>query len=116
MLHGPWHAAWTARRAGPTRACVRDATTLDQPTLDRALCHQPTTRPLITPCPTHAPQPPPLTHPQDYINFIRAATPNHSHEFMQQLKRFNMGAPGESDCPVFDGMYDYFAVSKLLGR
>ena len=30
---------------------------------------------------------------------------------MQQLKRFNMGAPGESDCPVFDGMYEYFAVS-----
>jgi len=21
-----------------------------------------------------------------------------------------MGAPGESDCPVFDGMYDYFAL------
>jgi histone deacetylase 1/2 len=44
---------------------------------------------------------------------MRAATPNHSHEYMQQLKRFNMGAPGESDCPVFDGMYDYFAVRTL---
>jgi hypothetical protein len=34
---------------------------------------------------------------------------------MQQLKRFNMGAPGESDCPVFDGMYEYFAVRSRLG-
>jgi hypothetical protein len=51
----------------------------------------------------------------DYISFIRAATPNHSQEYMQQLKRFNMGAPGESDCPVFDGMYEYFAVRRGRG-
>ncbi|KIY93615.1 histone deacetylase 1/2 [Monoraphidium neglectum] len=50
-----------------------------------------------------------MFHADDYISFIRAATPNHSQEYMQQLKRFNMGAPGESDCPVFDGMYEYFA-------
>jgi histone deacetylase 1/2 len=51
-----------------------------------------------------------MFHADDYISFMRTATPNHSHELMQQLKRFNMGAPGESDCPVFDGMYEYFAL------
>ena len=57
-----------------------------------------------------------MFHADDYISFIRAATPNHSAEYMQQLKRLNMGAPGESDCPVFDGMYEYFAVSRSRGR
>lgn len=33
---------------------------------------------------------------------------------MTQLKRFNMGPQGESDCPVFDGMYEYFAVSCIF--
>jgi hypothetical protein len=48
----------------------------------------------------------------DYINFMKQVTPETTQEYMTQLKRFNMGAPGESDCPVFDGMYEYFAVSK----
>lgn len=48
----------------------------------------------------------------DYIDFIKAVTPNSTQEYMNQMRRFNMGAPGESDCPVFDGMYDYFAVSQ----
>lgn len=47
----------------------------------------------------------------DYINFMKQVTPETTQEYMTQLKRFNMGAPGESDCPVFDGMYEYFAVS-----
>lgn len=46
----------------------------------------------------------------DYINFMKQVTPETTQEYMTQLKRFNMGAPGESDCPVFDGMYEYFAV------
>lgn len=52
----------------------------------------------------------PLLH-ADYINFMKQVTPETTQEYMTQLKRFNMGAPGESDCPVFDGMYEYFAVS-----
>jgi histone deacetylase 1/2 len=58
----------------------------------------------------------------DYINFMKQVTPETTQEYMTQLKRFNMGSPGESDCPVFDGMYEYFAVraaqnlvSKLRG-
>lgn len=49
----------------------------------------------------------------DYVNFMKQVTPETTQEYMQQLKRFNMGSPGESDCPVFDGMYEYFAVSQL---
>ena len=30
---------------------------------------------------------------------------------MLQMRRFNMGAVGEADCPVFDGLFDYCAVS-----
>lgn len=29
---------------------------------------------------------------------------------MAQLKRFNMGLPGEADCPVFDGVFEYCQV------
>ena len=29
---------------------------------------------------------------------------------MLQMRRFNMGAVGEADCPVFDGLFDYCAV------
>lgn len=30
---------------------------------------------------------------------------------MLQMRRFNMGAVGEADCPVFDGLLEYCAVS-----
>eukprot|EP00882_Tetradesmus_deserticola_P018451 GHRQ01019818.1.p1 GENE.GHRQ01019818.1~~GHRQ01019818.1.p1 ORF type:complete len:355 (+),score=150.93 GHRQ01019818.1:193-1257(+) len=49
-------------------------------------------------------------HADDYINFMKQVTPETTQEYMIQLKRFNMGSPGESDCPVFDGMYEYFAL------
>ena len=31
---------------------------------------------------------------------------------MLQMRRFNMGAVGEADCPVFDGLFEYCAVSS----
>ena len=34
-------------------------------------------------------------------------TPKNQEEYMTQLRRFNMGLPGEADCPVFDGCYEY---------
>lgn len=34
-------------------------------------------------------------------------TPNNQEEYMGQLRRFNMGLPGEADCPVFDGQFEY---------
>ena len=30
---------------------------------------------------------------------------------MTQMRRFNLGPVGEADCPVFDGMFDYFQVT-----
>ena len=26
------------------------------------------------------------------------------------MRRFNLGAVGEADCPVFDGMFEYFQI------
>ena len=31
---------------------------------------------------------------------------------MMQMRRFNLGAVGEADCPVFDGMFEYFQVCR----
>lgn len=77
-----------------------------------SLARVPRPSPAAAPADKPSLPPPPLNNSADYISFIRAATPNHSAEYMQQLKRFNMGAPGESDCPVFDGMYEYFSVRR----
>ena len=35
-------------------------------------------------------------------------TPDYQSEFVEQMRRFNLGQAGESDCPVYDGMFDYF--------
>ena len=37
-------------------------------------------------------------------------TPDNQDEFLMQMRRFNLGAVGEADCPVFDGMFDYFRI------
>ncbi len=49
----------------------------------------------------------------DYVDFLKSVTPDNQDEYMQQLRRFNMGAPGEADCPVFDGVFEYCAVSRI---
>ena len=46
----------------------------------------------------------------DYIDFLHKVTPDNQEEYMLQMRRFNMGAVGEADCPVFDGLFDYCAV------
>ena len=56
------------------------------------------------------------TVPADYIDFLLRVTPDNQDEFMLQMRRFNMGAVGEADCPVFDGLFDYCAVrARPLG-
>lgn len=50
----------------------------------------------------------------DYIEFLRTVTPNNAEEYQNQLRRFNMGMIGDVDCPVFDGCYDFCAVSVWL--
>lgn len=44
----------------------------------------------------------------DYVDFLMSVTPDNQEEFMMQMRRFNLGAVGEADCPVFDGMFEYF--------
>ncbi|KDD73808.1 histone deacetylase, partial [Helicosporidium sp. ATCC 50920] len=44
----------------------------------------------------------------DYVDFLSSVTPENQEDFMMQMRRFNLGPVGEADCPVFDGMFDYF--------
>ncbi len=47
----------------------------------------------------------------EYVDFLNSVTPDNQDEFLLQMRRFNLGPVGEADCPVFDGMFDYCAVS-----
>ena len=47
----------------------------------------------------------------EYLDFLKRVTPDNQEEFMTQMRRFNLGPVGEADCPVFDGMFDYFQAS-----
>ncbi len=47
----------------------------------------------------------------EYLEFLKRVTPDNQEEFMTQMRRFNLGPVGEADCPVFDGMFDYFQVT-----
>ncbi len=46
-------------------------------------------------------------HSDDYINFLRAVTPDNMHDHLRQLQRFNVG----EDCPVFDGLFEFCQIS-----
>jgi len=46
-------------------------------------------------------------HADEYVDFLRMVTPENQDEYLTQLRRYNLGLPGEADCPVFDGMYEY---------
>lgn len=43
-------------------------------------------------------------HSEDYVDFLRRVTPDNITTFTDCLSRFNVG----EDCPVFDGMYDFW--------
>ena len=49
----------------------------------------------------------------EYIDFLSRVTPEGQMEYLEQMKRFNLGPAGEADCPVYDGMFDYFQVRQL---
>ncbi len=46
----------------------------------------------------------------DYLNFLAQVTPDNQEEYLTHMRRFNLGPVGEADCPVFDGMFEYFRV------
>ncbi|KAJ3203475.1 histone deacetylase [Entophlyctis luteolus] len=47
-------------------------------------------------------------HSEDYIEFLRRVTPDNANAFSKFLPRFSVGV---DDCPVFEGMYDFFRLS-----
>ena len=49
------------------------------------------------------------------MTFLKNVTPDNQDEYMAQMRRFNLGPVGEADCPVFDGMFEYCAVSMPSG-
>jgi hypothetical protein len=48
----------------------------------------------------------------DYLNFLAQVTPDNQEEYLTHMRRFNLGPVGEADCPVFDGMFEYFQVGS----
>ena len=49
-------------------------------------------------------------HADDYVDFLSSVNPDNQEEFQMQMRRYNLGAAGEADCPVFDGMFEYFQI------
>lgn len=47
-------------------------------------------------------------HTQDYMDFLRNATPENLKQFNKQMLKFNVG----EDCPVFDGLYEFCQLSS----
>ena len=62
------------------------------------------------------PPPGPPFPAADYIAFLKLINPDNQEQYMQQLRRFNMGLPGEADCPAFDGLFEYCLVCIALCR
>ncbi len=58
----------------------------------------------------HTHDPPSACCAADYLAFLQQVTPENQEEYMAQMRRFNLGPVGEADCPVFDGMFEYFRV------
>ncbi|VDK24094.1 unnamed protein product, partial [Anisakis simplex] len=46
-------------------------------------------------------------HSKDYIEFLQRVSPKTADQYEHLFAQFNIG----EDCPVFDGIYDYCAIS-----
>ncbi|OSX79579.1 hypothetical protein BU14_0074s0010 [Porphyra umbilicalis] len=49
-------------------------------------------------------------HSDDYISFLRTVTPDNASDHARALARFNVGRTAD-DCPLFDGLYDFCALT-----
>uniref|UniRef100_A0A183C1X2 histone deacetylase n=1 Tax=Globodera pallida TaxID=36090 RepID=A0A183C1X2_GLOPA len=47
-------------------------------------------------------------HSEDYMKFLRNATPENLRQFNKQMLKFNVG----EDCPVFDGLFEFCQLSS----
>jgi acetoin utilization deacetylase AcuC-like enzyme len=48
-------------------------------------------------------------HADEYVNFLKTITPDNMHEYTRQMTKFNVGE--QSDCPVFDGLFEFCQIS-----
>ena len=46
-------------------------------------------------------------HTDEYVKFLETVTPENADQYAKHLMRFNVG----EDCPVFDGMFQFFQIS-----
>ncbi|OMJ09553.1 Histone deacetylase RPD3 [Smittium culicis] len=46
-------------------------------------------------------------HTDDYVEFLNKVVPDNTWKFQKELAKYNL----EDDCPVFDGMFDFFSLS-----
>ncbi|KAL3093089.1 hypothetical protein niasHT_022539 [Heterodera trifolii] len=47
-------------------------------------------------------------HSEEYMDFLRSATPETLKQFNKQMLKFNVG----EDCPVFDGLFEFCQLSS----
>ncbi|RPD81729.1 histone deacetylase [Lentinus tigrinus ALCF2SS1-7] len=46
-------------------------------------------------------------HSDEYVEFLNKITPSNMNSFIKEQHKYNVG----DDCPVFDGLFDYCAIS-----
>eukprot|EP01025_Chloroclados_australasicus_P052405 TRINITY_DN6106_c1_g1_i5.p1 TRINITY_DN6106_c1_g1~~TRINITY_DN6106_c1_g1_i5.p1 ORF type:complete len:513 (+),score=52.79 TRINITY_DN6106_c1_g1_i5:170-1540(+) len=46
-------------------------------------------------------------HADEYIDFLKGVNTQNQDELFQQVRRFNLGPVGETDCPVFPSLFRY---------
>ena len=47
-------------------------------------------------------------HTPDYVKFLQRVSPENMKSFSSEMQRFNVGE--YTDCPVFDGVYDFCSI------
>ena len=47
-------------------------------------------------------------HSEDYVEFLKRISPDNMKNFSAQMQKFNVGE--YTDCPVFDGLYNFCAT------
>jgi len=46
-------------------------------------------------------------HTEEYIDFLLSVSPDNVHLMQDRMEKHNLGPVGESDCPVFDGLFSH---------
>lgn len=60
-------------------------------------------------------------HADEYVDFLRMVTPENQDEYIQQLRRYNLGLPGEADwcagprCFGYDWLFIVYDLARSRG-